>query len=47
MGKRGPDTERCSPAMTMEIHMGWDVPEWAGVPVVEVSMEPLSVSGWD
>lgn len=25
--KKGPDKERCSPAMTTEIHMGWGVPE--------------------
>lgn len=33
--------------MTVEIHVSQDVSEWTGVPVVEVSTKPWSVSVWD
>lgn len=27
--------------MTVEIHVGWDISEWAGGPVAEISVETM------
>lgn len=47
MGKRAPDKERLSQAMTMAIHMGWDVPEWASIQWLRSAWKPSSMSVWD